>query len=109
MAEAMILALEGRYESYTLGRNITVEQVEEMEALGAKHGFELGGFRSFEQAVTQDKIEHVRKAAHANQAARARRTVHTSQATRAGREACAHRNTRVREDAGAIAEASSRL
>ena len=73
MAEAMILALEGRYESYTLGRNITVEQVEEMEALGTRHGFKLGGFRSFEQAVTQAKIEHVR------QAARARKAAHASQ------------------------------
>jgi fatty aldehyde-generating acyl-ACP reductase len=85
MAEAMILALEGRYESYTLGRNITVEQVEEMEALGARHGFTLGGFRSFEQAVTQDKIERVR------QAARAREVM------------------RVREDAGGLAGSSSRL
>lgn len=62
MAEVMILALEGRMESYSLGREITVDQVLEIEALGAKHGFKLGGFRSFERAVTEHEIERVRKA-----------------------------------------------
>jgi len=64
MAEAMILALECRYTSFTLGRDITAEQVQEMEALGTKHGFKLGGFRSFERAVTEDEIERVKKVAH---------------------------------------------
>lgn len=64
MAEVMILALEHRYESYTLGRDLTIEQVEEIEALGAKHGFQLGGFRSFERAVTDGQIEQVKRAAH---------------------------------------------
>jgi fatty aldehyde-generating acyl-ACP reductase len=63
MAEAMILALEGRYESYTLGRDISIDQVLEIEALGAKHGFRLGGFRSFERAVTDREIERVRRVA----------------------------------------------
>ncbi len=66
MAEVMILALEGRYENYTLGRDISIEQVEEIEALGAKHGFELGGFRCFERAVTEEDIERVRRAARAS-------------------------------------------
>ncbi|MBN1936978.1 MAG: shikimate dehydrogenase [Anaerolineae bacterium] len=64
MAEVMILALEHRYASYTLGRDITIEQVEEIEALGIKHGFELGGFRCFERAVTDQDIERVRQAVH---------------------------------------------
>jgi hypothetical protein len=64
MAEVMILALEERYESFTLGREISIDQVLEIEALGAKHGFKLGGFRSFERAVTQDEIERVKRAAH---------------------------------------------
>ena len=63
MAETMILALEGRYESYTLGRELTVAQVREMAALGKKHGFKLAGFRSFERQVTDEYIEGVRKAA----------------------------------------------
>ena len=62
MAETMALALEGRFESYTLGKQITVKQVEEMAQLAAKHGFKLGGFRSFERAVTPEQIEHVKAA-----------------------------------------------
>jgi predicted amino acid dehydrogenase len=64
MAETMILALAGRYKSYTIGRSITIEQVLEIESLGAKHGFELGGFRSFERAVTEQDIERIKRAAH---------------------------------------------
>ena len=61
MAETMILALEGRFESYTLGKNITLNQVEYIAGLGAKHGFEVGGFRCFEQPVTDEQIERIRK------------------------------------------------
>lgn len=61
MAETMTLALEGRYESYTLGRNITVEQVAEITHLAEKHGFRLGGFRSFERAVTDEQIERIKE------------------------------------------------
>ncbi|RDV82562.1 NAD(P)H-binding protein [Ammonifex thiophilus] len=64
MAETMILALEGRYESYTLGRDLTVEQVEEIARLAHKHGFKLAGFRSFERALTPEDIERVREHAH---------------------------------------------
>jgi len=60
MAETMILALEGRLESFTLGRELTVEQVEEISALAEKHGFKLAGFRSFERAVTPERIEAIR-------------------------------------------------
>jgi len=61
MAETMTLALEGRYESYTLGRNITVEQVMEIARLAEKHGFRLGGFRSFERAVTDEYVERIKE------------------------------------------------
>jgi len=57
MAEVMILALERHYESYTLGRDITVEQVEKIASLAAKHGFRLGGLRSRERAVTGEEVE----------------------------------------------------
>lgn len=59
MAETMALAMEGRYESFTLGRDITVEQVQEMAAIAHKHGFRLAGLRSFERAVTPEQIERV--------------------------------------------------
>ena len=63
MAETMILALEQRYESFSLGRALSVDQVREIAALGEKHGFKLAGFRSFERQVTEEHIATVRKAA----------------------------------------------
>jgi len=41
MAETMILALEGRYENYSLGKQIRVAQVREIAELARKHGFRL--------------------------------------------------------------------
>jgi fatty aldehyde-generating acyl-ACP reductase len=61
MAETMALALEGRFEDYTLGKDIKIDKVNEIATIAAKHGFKLSGFRSFEQPVTQDQIEQVRK------------------------------------------------
>jgi predicted amino acid dehydrogenase len=63
MSETMMLALEGRYESFTLGKTVSIAQAEEMHQLAVKHGFRLAGFRSFERAVTDDYIASVRRAA----------------------------------------------
>lgn len=61
MSETMMLALEGRYENFTLGKTVSLEQVEETQRLAEKHGFKLAGFRSFERAVTQEQIDAIRK------------------------------------------------
>jgi len=63
MAETMILALEGRFENFSLGRGIKLEKVEEINNLGKKHGFKLAGFRSFDQFITDDMFEATKKAA----------------------------------------------
>ena len=63
MAETILLALEGRYENFTLGRGIRIEQVEEIARIADKHGFKLAGFRSFDRFVTDDDIAAVRQAA----------------------------------------------
>ncbi len=70
MAETIALALEGRFEDYTLGKEITRERVEEITVIAEKHGFRLSGFRSFEREVTPEQIEAVRQ----NARKRARRT-----------------------------------
>jgi hypothetical protein len=62
MSETMILALEGRVESFTLGKDVSVEQVRATQDWAQKHGFELAGFRSFEQEVTAEAIERARQA-----------------------------------------------
>jgi predicted amino acid dehydrogenase len=68
MAETMALALEGRFEDYTLGRDIPLDHIREIAAIASWHGFRLGGLRSFEREVTAARIAAVReraeKAAH---------------------------------------------
>lgn len=66
MAETMILALEEKFESFTLGRDLTYEQLEEITGLAKKHGFKLAGFRSFERAVTDEQIEQIKENAKIN-------------------------------------------
>jgi predicted amino acid dehydrogenase len=63
MAETIALALEGRFEDYTLGKDITRKQVDEITHIADKHGFKLSGFRSFEKEVTQEQIDAVRRRA----------------------------------------------
>jgi predicted amino acid dehydrogenase len=60
MSETMLMALEGTYEPFTLGRDLTVEQVQRIGDIAKKHGFKLAGFRSFEKAVDEATIARVR-------------------------------------------------
>lgn len=62
MSETMMLALEGRVENFTLGKDVTVDQVDEIMRLAHKHGFELERFRSFERAVDDAAIERAKLA-----------------------------------------------
>lgn len=66
MAETMALALEGRYEDYTVGKEISIERADEIAEIAARHGFKLSGFRSFEQAVSDAHIDRVRQRAAVN-------------------------------------------
>jgi predicted amino acid dehydrogenase len=61
MAETIALALEGRFEDYTVGKDITLERVRDISAIAERHGFRMSGFRSFEREVTHEQIEAVRK------------------------------------------------
>jgi hypothetical protein len=56
LAETALLAMEGRFEDYTLGRNITMERVKEIYKLSLKHDFKLAGLRSFEDYITDEDI-----------------------------------------------------
>ncbi len=68
MAETITLALEGHYNSYTLGKEISLGQVETMMAMAGRHGFKVCGFRSFELAMTDEAINQIRENAHQKQA-----------------------------------------
>ena len=72
MSETMLLALEHRYESFTLGKSVSVEQVDTVSRLAARHGFHLAGFRSFEQAVNEETIARIRRNAFGSEAANPR-------------------------------------
>ena len=60
LAETALLAMEGRFEDYTLGRNISMEQVKEIYHLFKKHNFQLAGLRSFGSYVTADYVAEKR-------------------------------------------------
>ncbi len=57
LAETALLAMEGRFEDYTLGRNITIERVKEIYHLFKKHQFQLAGLRSFGGYVSEDEFQ----------------------------------------------------
>lgn len=66
MAETIALSLEGRYEDYTVGRDIELSRIQEIKKIATRHGFKLAGLRSFEHAVTSEKIDAVREQAILN-------------------------------------------
>ena len=61
MSETMILALDGRYENFSLGRNLDINKVNLISKLADKHHFTLAGFRNFERAISAEHIEKVRR------------------------------------------------
>ncbi len=61
MAETMALALEGRWEDYTVGKHLEIARVLEIERIAERHGFRLAGLRSFDRLLTPDKLSSVRR------------------------------------------------
>jgi hypothetical protein len=62
MCETMMLALENRPESYTIGKDVSVEQVDQTQEWAVKHGFKLAGFRSFERETGEADISRAKAA-----------------------------------------------
>jgi predicted amino acid dehydrogenase len=60
LAETILLALEGRFEDYTLGRNISLDRVQEIYQLFKKHNFQLAGLSSFGRYLTAEDIDRKR-------------------------------------------------
>jgi len=61
MAETIALALEGRFEDYTIGKEISIARVTEISEIAQRHGFKLSGFRSFEKPVSLEQIEQIKR------------------------------------------------
>lgn len=61
-AEGIILALEKRYENFTPEKgNVTLDKVEEIKKLGAKHGFEAADFYWEGKLISDERIDKIRK------------------------------------------------
>lgn len=65
LAETILLAMEGRFVDFTIGRNITQIQVQEIARLFHKHQFKLAELRSYGNTVTDEMYDYKRKLARA--------------------------------------------
>ena len=63
MAETIVLALEGRFEKFTIGREIEWEKVKEIYKLGLKHGMKLAAISGLNGVYTDDDINKIRSLA----------------------------------------------
>ena len=79
LAETIVLALEGRFENFTVGRAIEWAKVREIYQLGLKHGMKLAAISGVNGPFSDQDIERVRQRALA-----ARKGAAPSSATRRG-------------------------
>ncbi len=63
LAETIVLALEGRYENFTVGRQIDWRRVKEIYQLGLRHGMQLATISGVNGPYTDADFARVRKAA----------------------------------------------
>jgi predicted amino acid dehydrogenase len=105
LAETIVLALEGRFERFTVGRAIEWEKVREIYKMGLKHGMKLAAISGVNGPFTDEDIERVRtlalearaKQAAAGDAARVKKAVRAGRhrATTSGTTGRARRSTIV--------------
>ena len=70
LGETALLAMDGRFESFTVGRDISMERVKEIYRLFKKHDFQLAGLRSFGHHLTDEDFAEKRRLAAALKADR---------------------------------------
>ena len=63
LAETALLALEGRNESFSLGRNLDVKKVREIDQIARKHGVRLAAIMGHTSEITPEEIELCRRLA----------------------------------------------
>ncbi len=56
LGETALLAMDGRFEDFTLGRNIDMEKVKEIWRIFKKHEFQIAGLRSFGDYITEEDV-----------------------------------------------------
>ncbi len=63
LAETIVLALEGRFEVFTIGRDTEWEKVKEIYKLGLKHGMKLAAISGVNGVFSDADIDKVKKLA----------------------------------------------
>ncbi len=63
LAETIVLTLEGRFENFTVGRNLDWEKVHEIYKLGLKHGMQLAAISGVNGVYTDEDIARIRERA----------------------------------------------
>lgn len=63
LAETIVLAMEGRFESFTVGRDIQWEKVKDIYQMGLKHGMKLAAISGVNGVFTDEHIARVRELA----------------------------------------------
>jgi len=60
MVEPMALAFEQRFESYSLGKDFSLDKAAQIFKFAQKHGFKAGPLTSYEKIVPQEKINGIK-------------------------------------------------
>ncbi|MCK8816985.1 saccharopine dehydrogenase NADP-binding domain-containing protein [Natroniella sulfidigena] len=61
MAETMILALDKKYENYSLGPDLDLQKTLMISQLATKHGFKLASLRSMEREISLQQVSRMRR------------------------------------------------
>jgi len=61
MVETMVLALERRFESYSLSRELRVEKIDEIWKMAQKHGFKTEGFLIKGRCIRRDEFAGIKE------------------------------------------------
>jgi len=93
LAETIVLALEGRFENFTVGRAIEWEKVREIYQLGLKHGMKLAAISGVNGVYSDADIRRVRTLALQ---ARAKASAKATAVRKTRAKAAAARKTRAK-------------
>lgn len=63
LAETCLLAMDGRFEDFTIGRDLSMDRVKEIYRLFRKHDFHIAGLHSFDRSVKEEQLAEKRRLA----------------------------------------------
>jgi len=60
MAETMTLTFEGVFEDYSMGKDLSVRRIRQMDGMATRHGFKLAALRSFEHKLDDTVVQSIK-------------------------------------------------